>query len=187
MKRLHRRYLHLYFFGVLFVSVLFFLSCEKKQEEESIKIGVSIANFDDRFMSYIKSGMMEYEEALGSKVEVVYLDAKFYDEKQKQQVKYFIREGMDAIIAIPVSTKKTSKMTEAAVEAEVPLIYLNIFPDEFTDKELPAGVYYVGSKEIEAGMIQMEYLAEILKGKGKVAVLMGELDTSASQQRGQRV
>ncbi len=168
---------------VIILSILFFNSCAKNKKEKAIKIGVSIANFDDKFMGYIKDGLQEYQESLGDKVEVVYLDAKFDVEKQKQQVKFFIEENMDAVIVIPVSTKETNEMTDMVLDAKIPLVYLNLFPDEFANKELPDGVYYVGSKEIEAGVIQMNYLAEKLVGKGNVVVLMGELNTSASYLR----
>ena len=39
-----------------------------------IKIGVSISNFDDTFLMYMKDGMDEYAKSLGS-VEVTYVDA----------------------------------------------------------------------------------------------------------------
>ncbi len=168
---------------VIILSILFFNSCAKNKKEKTIKIGVSIANFDDKFMGYVKDGLEDYQESLGDKVEVVYLDAKFDVEKQTQQAKFFIEENMDAVIIIPVSTKETNKMTDMVLDAKIPLVYLNIFPDEFANKELPNGVYYVGSKEIEAGIIQMNYLAEKLGGKGNVVVLMGELNTSASYLR----
>lgn len=163
--------------------MLFFSSCAKNKGEKTIKVGVSIANFDDKFMGYVKNGLEEYQKSLRDKVEVVYLDAKFDVEKQKQQVKFFIEKQMDAIIVIPVSTRETSEMTDVALNAKIPLVYLNIFPDQFYNKELPDGVYYVGSKEIEAGVIQMNYLVEKLGGKGDVVILMGELNTSASQLR----
>ncbi len=44
-------------------------------------------------------------------------------------------------------------------------------------------MYYVGSKEKSAGIIQMVHLAEKLGGKGNIAILMGSLKNLASFER----
>ena len=163
--------------------IIFLGSCGKKEEKNVVKIGVSIANFEYKFLSNIKLGMEEYENTLENKVEVSYLDARGDLEKQEEQVKYFIEEGMDAIIVVPSETEYTANMTEFAIKSKIPIIYVNSFPEEFRKKDMPEGVYYVGSNEKEAGIIQMEYLVEKLAGKGNVAILMGDLSYNAAFDR----
>ncbi|MEZ0557001.1 substrate-binding domain-containing protein, partial [Pseudomonas sp. Env-33] len=74
----------------------------------------------------------------------------------------------------------TANITRAAVAAKTPLVYVNRHPDERT---LPAGVVTVASNDIEAGQLQMRYLAQKLGGKGNVAIIMGDLAQNATHDR----
>ncbi|WP_105619257.1 sugar ABC transporter substrate-binding protein [Vallitalea okinawensis] len=143
-----------------------------------IDIGVSIANFDDTFLMYMKDGMDAYAKELGAEVRVEYVDAKEDMAKQMDQVENFIVQGMDAIVIVPVDTSATEPMTELAVEENVPMVYVNRNPGN-----LPDGIYYVGSEEIVAGQLQMEFLAEQLGGEGDIAILMGKLDNEGALKR----
>ncbi len=165
------------------ITLAFLNGCSKKKEKEVIKIGVSISNFEDTFISYVKSGMEEYQKEISDKVDMVYLDADEDLQKQEQQVNYFLKQEVDAVIVIPVNTAFTSKMTEIAKKKKTPIVYLNRFPDEFIGKELPEDVYYIGSKEKNAGIMQMEYLAEKLNGKGNIGILMGNMANRATFDR----
>lgn len=164
---------------LLIVSVVLggFVGCGKK-DDGKIKIGVSIANFDDTFLMYMKDGMDAFAKGLGEDVVVEYVDAKEDMAKQMDQVENFLVQGMDAIVIVPVDTSATSKMTELCKEDKVPLVYVNRNPGN-----LPEGVYYVGSEEVVAGRLQMDYLADKLGGQGKVAVLMGKLDNEGAIKR----
>jgi inositol transport system substrate-binding protein len=142
--------------------------------EKVVKVGVSIANFDDTFLTYMMDGMKAYAEEAGN-VQVEYVDAKEDMAKQMDQVENFIVQGMDAIVIVPVDTSATDPMTSAVQEAGISLVYVNRNPGN-----LPDNTYYVGSEEIVAGRLQMEFLAEQLGGEGKIAVLMGKLDNEGA-------
>ena len=107
--------------------------------------------------------------------------------KQEEQVRRFIDEKMDVIITIPVDTKRTTEITNMARKSKTPIIYINKFPEEFEKGNLPNGVYYVGSDDKSAGVIQMEFLCEQLNGKGDIVVLMGDFRNLATFQRTQGV
>jgi inositol transport system substrate-binding protein len=79
-----------------------------------------------------------------------------------------------------VDTSATANMTRAAVAAHKPLVYVNRHPDE---RSLPKGVVTVASNDIEAGQLQMRFLAEKLGGKGNVAIIMGDLAQNATHDR----
>ncbi|QEK11597.1 sugar ABC transporter substrate-binding protein [Crassaminicella thermophila] len=176
------------FFALLLVVVLSFsllAGCAGKKEEQAeegkgkkIKVGVSIASFDDTFLMYMKDGMEEYAKKLGGEVEATYVDAKDDAIKQLAQVENFVAQGVDAIIVVPVNTEATGPMTQACQEANIPLVYVNRLPDN-----LPEDVVFVGSNSIDAGIFQMEYLAEKMGGKGNVVILMGKLDNEAAIKR----
>ena len=69
-------------------------------------------------------------------------------------------------------------MTKAIVKAGKPLVYVNRKPSN-----LPKGVVYVGSKSIDAGVMNMEELGKAMGGKGNLAILIGELSDEPAHGR----
>ena len=171
----------------LFVSVVLFTiflgGCSKKTVKETVRIGVSVANFENIFWSYSIDGMKNYQQSLGKKIEVTYLDAKVDIEKQEEQVKYFIKNKMDVLMVFPVDTEYTSNITKMATDAKIPLVYFNQYPQEFEKKEIPKNVYFIGPNDTDMGKLQMEYLAEKLNGKGNIAILMGAFRNQSTFKR----
>jgi inositol transport system substrate-binding protein len=170
--------------------VLSFVGCAPKEEAktetatpaetktEKVKIGVSIANFDDTFLTYMVDGMKAYAEANSDKIEIEFVDAKEDMAKQMDQVENFIIQQKDAIIVVPVDTSAAGPLTSAAKAENIPLVYVNRNPGDLAE-----GTYYVGSEEIVAGRLQMEFLVEALGEKGKIAILMGKLDNEGAIKR----
>lgn len=142
------------------------------------RIGVSIARVDDNFMTYVRNGLDE--AAKKENVKIQFEDAQGDVVRQLNQVQGFINQKVDAVIVLPVDTSATANITRAAVEAKTPLVYVNRHPDERT---LPKGVVTVASNDIEAGQLQMRYLAEKLGGKGNLAIIMGDLAQNATHDR----
>ncbi|MDK2919459.1 MAG: inositol transport system substrate-binding protein [Candidatus Petromonas sp.] len=151
---------------------------EEASGNKKIKIGVSIANFDDTFLTYMMDGMKAYAEKHSDQIDIEFVDAKEDMAKQMNQVENFIVQQKDAIIIVPVDTSAAGPMTEAVTKAGIKLVYVNRNPGN-----LPEGTYYVGSEEIVAGRLQMEYLAKALDGKGNIAILMGKLDNEGAIKR----
>ncbi|WP_432666924.1 sugar ABC transporter substrate-binding protein [Wukongibacter baidiensis] len=150
---------------------------DNTETDSKVKIGVSIANFDDTFLTYMMDGMKEFAEKNGD-IDIEFVDAKEDMAKQMDQVENFVVQQKDAIIVNPVDTSATDPLTRTATEAGIKLVYVNRNP-----AELPEGTYFVGSESIVSGRLQMEFLAEALEGKGKIAVLMGKLDNEAAINR----
>ncbi len=145
---------------------------------EKIRIGVSIANFDDTFLTYMMDGMKEFANANKDTMDIEFVDAKEDMAKQMSQVENFVIQQKDAIIVVPVDTSATDPMTKAATDAKISMVYVNRNPGN-----LPEGAFYVGSEEIVAGRLQGEFLADKLGKKGKVAILMGKLDNEGAIKR----
>lgn len=144
----------------------------------SYRIGVSIARVDDNFMTYVRNGLDE--AARQENVQIQFEDAQGDVVRQLNQVQGFLNQKVDAVIVLPVDTSATASMTRAAVAAKIPLVYVNRHPDE---RKLPTGVVTVASNDIEAGQLQMRYLAEKLGGKGTLAIIMGDLAQNATHDR----
>ena len=103
--------------GLVSILSIFLVSCSQKGETEGgatkgekIKIGVSIANFDDTFLTYMMDGMKKYA-ATDSNIELEFVDAKEDISKQMNQVENFVTQGKDAIIIVPVDTSASGPMT----------------------------------------------------------------------------
>ncbi|MBS1227282.1 MAG: periplasmic binding protein/LacI transcriptional regulator [Proteobacteria bacterium] len=143
-----------------------------------VKVGVSIANFDDTFLTYMMDGMKAYAKAHSSEVEITFTDAKEDMAKQMDQVENFLVQKKDAIIIVPVDTSATGPMTSSIIAKGAKVVYVNRNPGN-----LPKGAYYVGSEELVAGRLQMDFLGEKLGGKGNVAILMGKLDNEGALKR----
>lgn len=160
---------------LLFATLLLLFS---QWAAASYRIGVSIARVDDNFMTYVRSGLEE--AAKKDNVQIQFEDAQGDVVRQLNQVQGFLNQKVDAVIVLPVDTAATANMTRAAVEAKTPLVYVNRHPDE---RVLPKGVVTVASNDVEAGQLQMRYLAQKLGGKGTLAIIMGDLAQNSTHDR----
>ena len=146
--------------------------------EAATKIGVSMAYFDDNFLTILRNAMTQ--EAKDKGVEIQFEDAKGDIGNQTSQIQNFIASGVNAIIVNPVDTSATPQMWKLTVDAKIPLVFVNRKPDGDT---LPDGVVFVGSDERQSGTLEMEELARLANHKGNVVIMMGELATNAGQLR----
>lgn len=143
-------------------------------------IGVSMALFDDNFLTVLRNGMQDYAKTLKD-VKLQVEDAQNDVSKQQSQIQNFIAAGVDAIIVNPVDTDATTAMSKLAADAKIPLVYVNREPvnvDSLPDKQA-----FVASEEIVAGTLETKEVCRLLGGKGKVVVMMGELSNQGARMR----
>lgn len=142
------------------------------------KIGISMAAFDDNFMTTIREAMAAEGKSLKD-VALQFEDARNDVGRQVSQVETFVTQKVAAIVVNPVDTSATKRLTESARKAGIPIIYVNRRPNE----PLGKGAYFIGSESIVSGRLQMEYLAKKLNGKGTVAVIQGALSDEPGIER----
>ncbi|OPG72807.1 rhizopine-binding protein [Pseudomonas ogarae] len=145
-----------------------------------LKIGVSMSQFDDTWLTYLRESMDKKAKSLPDGVTLQFEDARSDVVKQLSQVESFISQKVDALIVNPVDTAATQRITKAAVAAGIPLVYVNRRPD---DPKLPEGVVTVASDDLEAGRMQMQYLADKMGGKGDIVILLGDLANNSTTNR----
>ena len=145
--------------------------------QSKVKIGVTLAMFDDVFITNVRDAMTKWASTHPD-VELTIVDAAGDTAKQVGQVENFLAQGMDAVVILPVDTTATGPMTKGIVKAGKPLVYVNRKPEK-----LPKGVVYVGSKSIDAGVMNMEELGKAMGGKGNLAILIGELSDEPAHGR----
>ena len=148
------------------------------------KIGVSMAKFDDNFLTVLRNGMIEQAKGM-SGVELQVEDAQNDVAKQLDQIKNFAASGVDAIIVNPVDTSATQAMSDAAAAAKIPLVYVNREPVNVDT--LPDNQAFVASNEADSGTLESKEVCRLFKEAGKteakVYVIMGELSNQAAVQR----
>ncbi len=146
------------------------------------KVGLAMAELDT-FLTILKNGVVDAGKKAGATVQVE--DAQADVGKQLSQIQNLIAQKVDAIIVNPVDTDATPKITKMVTDAKIPLVYVNRKPVDF--EKLPAGVAFVASDEKVSGTVQTQEVCRLLKGKGSVVVLMGELSNEAARTRTQDI
>ena len=143
-------------------------------------VGVSMALFDDNFLTVLRNGMQDYAKTLDG-VTLQVEDAQNDVAKQQSQIQNFIAAGVNAIIVNPVDTDSTAAMSKLAADAGIPLVYVNREPSNIDS--LPEKQAFVASNEVESGTLETQEVCKLLGGKGKAVVMMGELSNQAARMR----
>jgi ABC-type sugar transport system substrate-binding protein len=151
-------------------------------------IGVSMQSFDDNFQTLLRNGLTARAAKLDD-VEVQVEDSQRDVARQLSQVNNFIASGVDAMIVTLADTAAAPAISAAAEAAGIPLVYLNLQPENLA--QLPDNQAYVGSKETEAGTLGAAEACRLLKEAGKTEahayIMMGDLAHTAALQRTQAV
>ena len=147
-------------------------------------VAVSMARFDDNFLTVLRNGMIDYGKTLDG-VNLQVEDAQNDVAKQLDQIKNFVASGVDAIIVNPVDTSATQAMSDAAAAGGIPLVYVNREPVNVDT--LPDNQAFVASNEKDSGTLETKEVCRLFKEAGKteanVYVIMGELSNQAAVQR----
>ena len=176
---------------LMMISVCSFASAEAK----TYKVGVSIYQFTDNFMTLYRNEIESYFASLETddvKYEITMADGKNDMAEQTNQVRNFITQGMDVIILNLVQTSSADAVIDEIVAAGIPLVLINREPlaydaDGNTIDEAYAGILdnaqvcYVGADARQSGTFQGEMVAELenkgdINGDGKVSYIMIEGD-----------
>ncbi|MHC2364764.1 substrate-binding domain-containing protein [Rhizobium leguminosarum] len=146
-------------------------------------IGVSMSDLD-KFRTVLLNGVVSHGQTI-SGLKLVTENAKGDNEVQKQQVQKLIADKVDAIILAVSDGDLGPQMTKMAADAGIPLIYINNVPSNLLD--LPDNQVVVASNEKESGTLETKQVCALLKGKGRVVVLMGQPFHAAARARTQDI
>ncbi|NKK69601.1 substrate-binding domain-containing protein [Rhizobium leguminosarum bv. viciae] len=146
-------------------------------------IGVSMSDLD-KFRTALLNGVVSHGQTI-SGLKLVTESAKGDNELQKQQVQKLIADKVDAIILAVSDGDLGPQMTKMAADAGIPLVYINNVPSNLLD--LPDNQVVVASNEKESGTLETKQVCSLLKGKGRIVVLMGEPFHAAARARTQDI
>jgi ribose transport system substrate-binding protein/inositol transport system substrate-binding protein len=138
----------------------------------------------DKFRTLLLNGVVSHGQTI-SGLKLVTENAKGDNELQKKQVQKLIADKVDAIILAVSDGDLGPQMTKMAADAGIPLVYINNVPSNLLD--LPENQVVVASNEKESGTLETKQVCALLKGKGRVVVLMGEPFHAAARARTQDI
>lgn len=142
--------------------------------KDTYTIGVAGSSFADKWMTYLYDAIEASAAEMGN-IEIILTDGKDDSSTQLANVENMIIQGVDAIVLIIVDPTGAKPFIKVCEDAGVPLVGVNrIFEGATT---------YVGSESIDAGLMQMEWVAEELDGKGQIVVLQGAPGHEAAEKR----
>ena len=170
--------------SIVLLVVILSLAFAAVAGAQDYKIGYACNNYNDTFQTYIMSYADAYAKENG--VNLVLADGRDDEMKQMSDIENFIADGVDALIVIPVNPQGVDPIIDKAAEAGIPLVFVNRNPFSADDgSDIPDGVYYVGSNEIDAGMYEAQFLVDKLGEDAKCgyAILMGQLSNTATPLR----
>jgi inositol transport system substrate-binding protein len=168
---------------VAVASGLSLAGCKKQEAAAGSRktlVAFARSESNDTWLSYLHDAFAA-EFAGKPEYEVLWSDGQNDVTRQQDNVNAAISQGAKAIVVVPIDTSAVSPIVRAAQEANIPLVFVNRNP--FVTTPPPANVYYCGSDSVVAGRQQMEYLGELMGGSGEIAILMGQLNQEAAQDR----
>jgi inositol transport system substrate-binding protein len=151
--------------GVLIVLFAAGALFAQGQDDGKITIGYTFHSAQDVFQNLIKNEFVAAAEAQG--VEVRVIDPLLDIEKQVAAVETFITLGVDAIVCSPLDYTGAIPGVLAANEAGIPYVAIN------SEVGGDGDFVYVGSLNYDAGVIEGEYMAEVLPQDAKIVYLRG--------------
>ncbi len=145
--------------GLLLLIALSLISCNKKEEKTSKKIGVTLLARAHIFYRDLEDGLNSQADSNG--YQLIITSADFDLGKQISQVEDFISRNVDAIIVCPVDSKGIGPAIQEANRANIPVFTADIAA------EGGKVVSHIASDNVAGGRLAGEYLAKLLNGKGR--------------------
>lgn len=164
---------------VVLAGIMLFSACSQSGDredngQEEITIGASMLSMQNEFVVNVRDAMTVEAEEQG--VTLLVNDAQRSALTQLEHVERYIAQGVDAIILNPVEVEASSPAVDLAKRSDIPIINVN----SETRSEPTA---FVGSDDVRAGEMAMEFITENLEGTGNVLMLQGYMGQAAQIKR----
>jgi inositol transport system substrate-binding protein len=146
--------------------------------DEAFEIGVVILDLQDPDLAIMYSAMEAEAEAQG--VTLVPTDSKKDVATELNSVEDLITRAVDAVILQPLDGEASQTAANRVIEAGIPLFILST---EFADGADVAYESYIGVDDTLAGVMQAEYLNELLPEGGPIVMAAGAYGASWTDRR----
>lgn len=147
----------------IFLILIVWEGCKKQEAKSAKTIGVTLLTRAHVFYKDLEEGLQT--EAAKNGYELIITAGDFDLGKQSNQIEDFITRKVDAIIVCPVDSRGVGPAIKKANDAKIPVFTADIASQE---GEI---VSHIASDNVAGGKLAGEYLAKVLNGKGKVAII----------------
>ncbi len=143
--------------------------------QKAFSVGYANLADTDVFTMSRKNAFIEAVKASPS-VKVSFADANGDISRQLDQIDNFIAQKVNVIVVVPVDYRGIVPGVEKANKAGIPVIALGI-------ESAGGKTTFVGSKNLDAGRMQGEYMAKVLPKNAKIVYLQGQPGLYHSKER----
>lgn len=150
-------------------------------KSKKYRIGFVMQSYNNELLNIMMNEAKKEAEKLDD-TDVIFVNGKSDSAKQKSQIANLIAQKCDVIIVNPYDVNESASYTKMANESNVPIISVNC-PLKNQDE----ATAFVGSDSTESGVLEMEYVAKKLNGKGNIVVLRGNDTDEAAIKRTQAI
>ena len=155
------------------------LSCSGKKEitgqekTKRIVVGASLLTQTHVFYQNLAGAMKETAEQKNIQMKIQY--AEFDPRKQNDQIEMFVLQGVQALVVAPTDSSGMAPVIKQAMDKKIP-----VFTVDIAVKETEV-ICHIASDNYQGGNLLGEFLAEQLKGQGKVAIIDHPMVTSVQE------
>ena len=112
-----------------------------------------------------------------SGVQIRFVSADDNSLRQMEQIREFVREGVDLLVVSPNQTSTITSAVEEAFDAGIPVILF--------DRKIDSDKYtaFIGADNVEIGRMMGQFMAAFLEGKGQVVEIQGLAGSSPADDR----
>jgi ribose transport system substrate-binding protein len=142
----------------------------QRWEDDKPRIGLAVANLQADFFNQIKQSVTR--EAARQGVEVLVADARGDAATQVNQIEDFVTKQVDAVIYIPAGATAAGVPVKDARAADIPVVAVDRNPPD-----APADTF-IASDSVASARKLGEHVAKLTGGKGRVAILQGQIGTT---------
>ena len=146
-------------------------------KSKKYRIGFVMQSYNNELLNIMMNEAKKEAEKLDD-TDVIFVNGKSDSTKQKSQIANLIAQKCDAIIVNPYDINESASYTKMANESNIPIISVNC-PLKNQDE----ATSFVGSDSTESGVLEMEYVAKKLNGKGNIVILRGDDGAEAAIKR----
>lgn len=142
---------------------------------KDLTIGLAVANLQADFFNQIKQSVEAEGKAKG--IKVITVDAQGNSSTQVSQIEDLITRQIDVLIYIPAGATAAGVPVKAAKAAGIPVIAV--------DRNAPdaPGDTFIASDSVAGAKALAEYVGKVTEGKGRIAILQGQLGTTPENDR----
>ncbi|WP_324678355.1 substrate-binding domain-containing protein [Hymenobacter sp. GOD-10R] len=161
----------------IYLSLLLLVSaCSPATPVHRYRIGFSQCTNGDAWRLAMLAGMKK-ELSFHPEVSFQMKDAQYSSALQEQQIKEFLREGIDLLIVSANETEPVTPIIEEVYNRGIPVVIL----DRRTTSKLYTA--YVGGNNVEVGQTAGNYAANLLRRQGNVLEVLGAPGSSPAIDR----